>query len=388
MKLQLNPKTINHFRNMLRHSPLLFDATKIRKRSISKHQTSLFVKILTISLFLNGICIYRSNTLRYLMATTYHIAWILSVTKSVTCIITNTYLIDLYSGNLIVHILAIVLWWILFSRRNKMYRFVLRLSPKHATLQIKTKVLAVFLMIILFPPFVLYTDMVTRIVVNDEDNKLGPRPCRYFKHSKSTYLKHFFQTLDIIRPYISYSIFFLVVLTFFMSGCLTWRKFQRIEKRIDSPSQDILSAWRTFKSTVLIVKELEATMSLPVFFLLCKIAVDTFNGVSALCSGETAEYARYVFILTVPQETAWLLSVVVLGDLIQKLCLKIMNVGFSRLRSSPSVRLDFNYLDYKNMKAGTVLTAGNMFKLNRGLLLKALTSSITYAVIITQLKDY
>lgn len=368
---------------MSRRTTLIFNQVKMNKRHISRRRRSVFVKVLLITMFLNGILIHPNKFLLYFLAIVYHIAWGLSVTKSVTCLITNNHLIDLYSANLIALILAIILWWILFIRRNKIYKFILRLSVKQIDSTLKVQILIIFFTAILFPSVFLYIDMIHRAIVDDEGN-LGPRPCRYFMMSKNTDEKIFFLSIDIIRPYISYSIFFLTFQEFFICGFLTWRYVEQTESRINS--EDISRVLPVLKSTVMTVKELEDAMSLPVIFLLCKIAVDTFNGVSALCSGEKAEYARFTFLLTGPEESAWLLLIAVLGDSIQKQCLNVMNVSFARLRSSSS-GIGLNYLDYKNMKGSTVLTAGSVFRINRGLLLKALTSAITYAVIISQFKN-
>ena len=356
---------------------------KMKKhKATSKRRNSIFVNLLLISLFVNGILVHPNRCIRFIFAVAYHIAWGLSLTKTMTCIITNKYLVDLYSGYLIVHIVAIILWWTLYSKRNLMYAFVLRLSSKHRDFKITTKMFIVVVTLILFPPFFLYVDLTNRTIT--EDN-VGPRPCRYFKTISNDYSKSAFLIIEITRPYISYSIFFLSFLSFFLCGILTTKCLNHITERIFF--EDTVFVWNRLKYTITIVKEMENIVSLPVFLMLCKIAVDLFNGVSAICSGHRAKYSQVVFLLAVPQELVWFLFIVALGDFIQKQSLKIINASFDHLKNSKTMHVDLSYLDYKNMKSATVLTAGKVFSVNRTLLLKALTSAISYAVIISQFKD-
>lgn len=356
---------------------------KIKKqKTVLKHRNSIFKNLLLLSLFVNGILIHRSKYLRFIFAMAYHIAWGLSLTKTMTCIITNKYLVDLYSGYLIVHIVAIILWWTLYSKRNLLYAFISRSSSKHPDFKITTKISMVVLSLLLFPPFFLYIDLTNRAVTEDS---VGPRPCRYFRTVSNDYTKTAFLVIEATRPYISYSIFFLAFLSFFLCGILTMKSLDRIIGNIYF--EDPIVVWNRLKYTITMVKEMEGTMSVPVFLMLCKIAVDIFNGVSAICSGHRARYSQFVFLLAVPQELVWFLLIIALGDSIQKKSLKIINISFSMIKNSKTVHVGLSYLDYKNMKSATVLTAGNVFKVNRSLLLKALTSAISYAVIISQFKE-
>lgn len=355
---------------------------KWKQKRTSKRRNSVFINLLLISLFVNGILLHRNKYLRFIFGMTYHVAWGLSLTKTMTCIITNTYLVDLYSGYLVVHIVAITLWWTLYLKRNLTYACISRLSWKYGDFKIATKIFIVVLALILFPPFFLYADLTNRAVTEDS---IGPRPCRYFKSVSNDYTKSAFLIIEATRPYISYSIFFAAFLSFFLSGLLTIKCLNHIAERIYL--EDSVFVWNKLKYTIIIVKEMENIVSLPVFLVLCKIAVDIFNGVSAICSGHRAKYSQFVFLMAVPQELIWLLLIVVLGDSIQKQSLKIINSSFSHLRYSKTVHVCLSYIDYKNMKSATVLTAGNVFKINRSLLLKALTSAISYGVIISQYKD-
>lgn len=77
---------------------------------------------------------------------------------------------------------------------------------------------------------------------------------------------------------------------------------------------------------------------------------------------------------------------VILADAVQEYCLKALNKTFSRLQKLKYLSTNLNYFDYKMLKASTVLTVGKMFRMQRRIILSAITFTVSYGVIISQFK--
>lgn len=337
---------------------------------------------------MNGITICKNNIFKRVAGTIFHVLVILSATRSFACIFYGADLQDYYVGILLSAIFTIILWWSLFFQSKRFCKLIEHLSSRKFEGKFSSmKIILILSIIFIFTPTLICIDVAIMISNSDSLRQSNYTSCRsYWLDRNNVYVRIFLITHDIALSYVKYTVFFAAFLIFATCGTLLLKRLRETEMKL--PFVNISTAWRELNYYTFAFKEMEKTMSFPLFLLISKIAVNIFNAVSRFVTlDERSSTAKYSFMVSIPQVITWFVIIVILGDSLHTKSLIILDAIYESLNREGSV-VSFGYYDYKKFKNTMILTVWKMFRINRNLLVSATTFVVTYGVIITQFKQH
>ena len=340
---------------------------------ISKQNYFNLKNIILFFFFLNGLFITKNRCSRIFGLLSYHTIVIFCVTLSTTCILTNHLPVIYYVISLSLT-LAIVLWWILYLRRKQIYKIIFILLKK-VHLNACQRLFLISSLIPFYIPFLLYSYSVYNIIIHGYKSRIHSQMSNNFLN----YMVFFGEKM---LHYLEYSIFHMTYVLFSVCCFLTLEYLKHLD--CHKTSKYTHSTFRKMKFIISLIKQIENVLSLPILLLFCKESLDIFCVITAFCGGSEFTTSKIRYFTVSVCEIFWFLQIVLLAHSVQDYCLTILSETFTALNESEPSHSRFTYLNYKRWKSSITLTVGNMFTIKRSIILSAVTSAITYGVIISQ----